>query len=260
MRSGWRVVCSLFGLASSGCFAGHNSYTLPTPAEGMEVVTAVETTWVGGRPVVPTDAATSRPPVVYPQLGARLRLAEDVDVGVRGSSNFNLMGLRLYVGGDVKWRFLDARFVQVAALPGVRGRFGEADSHDADGYPADSTTFYSAWLLEAPVLVAFAPADWLSVVLSPALVYGIQTPNEGRWHGLENEILVRGVAARAGLGLDFRVERGLAVHPQFTLVRTLREGDERTIYTAGLGFRFMMAKRDPPAASRTDRDPSERTR
>lgn len=247
MTSGLRVVASLFGLALSGCFAGHNSYTLPTPAQGIEVVTAVETTWVGGRPVVPVDTTKSGPPVVYPQLGTRLRLAEDVDVGARGSSNFNLMGLRLHAGGDVKWRFLDARVVQVAALPGVRGRFGQADSHDADGYLADETTFYSAWLLEAPVLVAFAPADWFSVVLSPALVYGIQTPNERRWHGLENDLLVRGLAARAGLGLDFRVERGLAVHPQFTFVRTLREGDERTIYTAGLGFRFAVPKREPPA-------------
>jgi hypothetical protein len=247
MTSRSSVLSPLFAFAFTGCFAGHNSYTLPTPARGVEIVTAVETTWVEGRPVAPVDTNDSRPPVVYPQLGARLRLAQAVDVGVRGS--FNPLGLRLHAGGDVKWRFLRTRFVELAAVPGVRGRFGQADSHDADGYLADSTTFHSAWLLEGPVLVGFAPADWFMVVLSPALVYGIQTPNEGRWHGLENDLLVRGFAARAGLGLDFEIERGFAVHPQFTVVRTVGAGDERTIYTAGLGFRFMTRIRDPSTRS-----------
>lgn len=245
-----RLVSLLFACVMTGCIAGHNSYTLPAPAEGIEAVAAVETTWVMARHEPAVATTESHVPVIYPQLGGRLRLARDVDIGVRGSSNFNPIGLTLHAGTDVKWRFLGAGWVDLAAVPGIRGRFGDADSHDEEGYLASGATFHSAWLLEGPVLVGFAPASWVTVVLSPALVYGLQRPNAGRWHGVENDLLVRGVAARGGFGVDFKIERGFAVHPQITLVRTLRQGDERTIFTAGLGFRFWAKTRDPFAPSR----------
>ncbi|WP_437319366.1 hypothetical protein [Sorangium sp. So ce385] len=85
--------------------------------------------------------------------------------------------------------------------------------------------------MHAPVMLGVNPADWLSIVVTPGISYGIvMDPIKEKEKAL---LAADGLLLRGSLGLQLRSERGVAFHPELTMLKSL-EGPELS-FNFGIG-------------------------
>lgn len=154
-----------------------------------------------------------------PTYQLRVGVADGFDIGVRAAQLSSL-------GADFKWNFLRSA-VDLAIDPGF-----QVGAISAGGNTV--AVFYG----HMPLLVGFNVTDWFTIHLTPGLLFVAATSSvDNPGQGADAFASASGVAARGGLGLQFRVSDGFAVTPEFTLMRGFGDG-EGFLVNAGLGFSF----------------------
>ncbi|AUX21247.1 hypothetical protein SOCEGT47_017270 [Sorangium cellulosum] len=89
--------------------------------------------------------------------------------------------------------------------------------------------------LHAPLMLGVNPTDWFSIVVTPGVTYGLVS-GEFSTEDEDSAATADGLLVRGGLGLQFRVSEGFAIHPEITMMKSL-EGSG-LVYNFGLGFNF----------------------
>jgi hypothetical protein len=89
-----------------------------------------------------------------------------------------------------------------------------------------------------PVLVGLNVSRAVSLVFTPGVTWGFVSGGlTSNSSGTQQASATTGALGRFGLGADFRITPGFALHPEITFLRGL--GSENTIiYMAGLGLNF----------------------
>ncbi|XXX79874.1 hypothetical protein WMF30_13975 [Sorangium sp. So ce134] len=112
----------------------------------------------------------------------------------------------------------------------VRGAFDLAVDPGIQFFFANAPIVY----LHAPVMLGLNPADWLSVVVTPGISYGLAlAPIEKEEKAVSAS---DGLLLRGSLGLQFRTDGGFALHPELTMLKSL-EGPE-VFFNFGVGLNY----------------------
>jgi len=152
-----------------------------------------------------------------PTYTLRVGVHDRIDIGARVS---NLTSL----GVDGKFNFIKGVF-DLAIDPGVQVFYFPSSAGSAG-------IFY----FHAPILLGVNPTDWFSIVLTPGIVGVLATTSVNSSSGRDAVTTGSGVLARIGLGLDFRISQGFAIHPEVTMMRSFDSSG--MLFNAGIGFNF----------------------
>jgi hypothetical protein len=168
-----------------------------------------------------TDAEVSAVVPVPPTYTLRVGLADPVDIGVRVANMTSL-------GADVKWNFIKGDVFDMALDPGFQW-------YSISVGEVSTNVIY----LNGPLLLGFNLDDSISLVLTPGVTYGLVSADitsDGNEAGATSD----GMLGRLGLGFDFRISDGFAIHPEITFLKTLSnpDNDDVLMYTFGVGFNF----------------------
>ncbi len=162
----------------------------------------------------------------FPSFGLRYGLGERLDIGFRIANSTSL-------GSDLKWNFFRSDVLDLALDPGFQ-TFLLSDTFDA------GRTLSPHFLLMSPLSLGINASPEFSIVPSLGLAYGFN-PGRPSSNGTFEEVsTIDASFLQAGIGLDFRVTDGFAIHPEISMLRSLAsENDSRvTWYTFGVGFKW----------------------
>jgi hypothetical protein len=180
--------------------------------------------------------------LVPPSYSLRVGIADRFDFGFRAANMSSL-------GVDIKGNFLRSEVLDLALDPFVQWSFlGGVD-----------TTH-----VHLPLLVGFNASPKITVLLTPGMMYGVSSfkyANDADLSELKQLMGTNGFYARLGLGLDARLSKKFAIHPEITVLKALNPPTDSVfestlMYTFGFGF-VLGAQPDysdlagaaPPAAS-----------
>lgn len=155
---------------------------------------------------------------MFPSYELRIGAADRIDIGVH---LYNLTSL----GIDLK-------------LNPLRGLFDLAINPGAQYFYLNASEDESAHVfsLTAPVMVGFNPTEWLSIVLSPGVTYAIVAGTVESAEGRDALLAEGGLLFRGGVGAQFRISSGFALHPLVTVSKSF--DSSAAFYNAGVGFIF----------------------
>jgi hypothetical protein len=204
-----------------------NMYTTPrtTPAGHVTHTIAPEViSWSAKTPTVNssgqvTSDSTSLTLPTAPSYHARIGLTDMMDLGVKA---LNLSSL----AADLKINFLKSESFDMAVAPGVQyfGVFGSGSSaHAIYGH--------------LPLLLGINLGESLTFVLSPGVTYALFTGSVNSTSDRDNLATADGLMGRFGLGLNIRLSKGFAIHPEVSAMRLFKD-TENLYITAGIGFQF----------------------
>ncbi len=192
---------------------GKLSYSISAEAIGVTAETTVEDS-SGNRSTQETTHDVPLPPSFMLRYG----LSDDVDLGFHV---YNFVS----PGFDTKINFLkDA--VDIAVDPGVQVYRGSAGDEDF-------TVVYA----HLPLILDLNFSSSISMVIAPGITYAHSSIDTSTQDLLTDINSNSGLIARAGIGFDFRVSKGFALHPEVTFLRSIDDTKWNT-YVAGLGFNF----------------------
>jgi hypothetical protein len=166
-----------------------------------------------------TETASLVTPTL-PSVGIRYGIADGFELGARAS---NLTSAAI----DGKIRLLKGT-VDLAVDPGLQFYYLSFSSGNSS---ASAAVFY----FHVPLLVGINLSQAISLVVTPGFVYGLATATVNSTNNTQNAAGSTGVMARAGIGMDFRVTKKLALHPEVTFMKGFQD-QEALLYIFGLGF------------------------
>lgn len=233
-----RLVSAVVALGGAALLTGcpnPNVYGTPRTVKPGKVSHSIAAEWVGwrfevrridadGEPVSDEAIVTEQGSVIVPPTYTlRLGVAEQVDIGFRAAQATSL-------AGDVKYNFYRSETVDLAVDPGIQWMF----------------VGFNVYHLHLPLLVGVNLSERLSLVLTPGLMYGVNTYNSGNEtfdRELDRLLSADGWYGRLGLGINVRVSRRFALHPEITFLRSLANDDGSPVraamsYLFGIGFNF----------------------
>jgi hypothetical protein len=219
----------------SGCPAP-NTYTTPRTLDrgDLQLQAAVEGFGASFHQQVPnavigthTETVTAFTPLTPPTLGVRYGVAEGFELGARLA---NLASLAL----DAKVRLLKGTF-DLAIDPGLQAYHLSVAGTDPSNLPVSQDAFIL--YLHAPLLVGYNFSEAVSLVLSPGFTYGLATKQINVGSNAEQAQGASGVMARIGVGVDIRVSKKFAIHPEVTILKSFTDS-EALLYLFGVGFNF----------------------
>lgn len=204
-----------------------NTYTTPrTVGSGHFQGSVAVEAWGFYIPTVSPSYAPAERSATYPTpptLTLRLGLGDSWEIGARVG---NLSSL----GGDLKWNFLKSSRIDLALDPAFQ-IFEDTAWTNGDG------TYQSFEFLHVPLLVGVNLSRTVSLVFTPGASWGFTSAGGLRFKDRPDQGTTTGTIWRFGIGADFRIVPGFALHPEITFLRGL-DGDNRIDYIAGLGFNF----------------------
>jgi hypothetical protein len=163
-----------------------------------------------------TQSASAVAPMV-PTAGVRVGVADGFDFGARLT---NLSTLSL----DGKIRLIKGT-VDLAVDPGLQGVY----------YAANGDTAGIVYL-HVPLLLGFNLSENTTIVLVPGFVYSAATATVSNGNGgVSGVSSATGVMGRLGLGLDVRVSKRFAIHPEVTVMHQFSDLNAY-IVVGGFGF------------------------
>jgi hypothetical protein len=158
-----------------------------------------------------------------PSYQIRIGVAEPFDIGV------HLHNLTSF-GADFKFnpvRGVGGGIFDFAIDPAIQYIY----------FSVNNTSFHIAYF-HAPLMFGINATDWFTIVLTPGITYGL-IAGDGQLAGENSATYADGVIFRGTVGFQFRVSKGFAIHPEFSLMKGLAAGNNAgTVYTAGIGFNF----------------------
>jgi hypothetical protein len=160
-----------------------------------------------------------------PSVGVRYGLVDGFELGARVS---NLDSLSL----DGKIRLLKGVF-DIAVDPGLQGYYLSVSGSDA----ANQTTNSSAaiFYFHLPILLGLNVSEAVSLVLSPGFTYGAATTSITSGSNTQQAAGSTGVMGRLGAGVDLRLSKKFALHPEITFLKSFTD-TEALLYIFGIGF------------------------
>ncbi|WP_437679698.1 hypothetical protein [Sorangium sp. So ce131] len=215
----------LFGSLLCGC-PNPNSYGTPrtvAPGKVAHTVSLESYGYIGETTVDDPDtgAAETETETVsgflptFPSYQLRAGLTDNIDIGahVHNLSSF---------GADLKVNPVRGVF-DLAVDPGLQY-----------AYVAGGGASVHILYLHAPVMLGVNPTDWFSVVVTPGVTYGLVS---GSFVDEEDSAATAGgLLLRGGLGFQFRIADGFAIHPEITMMKSV--DGPGLVYNFGLGFNF----------------------
>jgi hypothetical protein len=205
-----------------------NTYTTPRTAATGHITNSVAVeAWGFSVPASGATGALRGTLPTLPTYSLRVGVSESVEIGAR-AANLTAAGL------DVKWNPIRSRYLDLAIDPG--GQVFQFGASSDSGSTSSSGSFTVAYF-HAPILVGVNLARQISLVLSPGITYGIASASLTAGSGQSDASTTTGLMGRFGVGIDFRISPGFALHPEITFLRTL-DTNPTLLYTAGLGFNF----------------------
>jgi hypothetical protein len=211
----------LLGLAALVCTGCPNpqTYGTPrtTPAGKLSHSVAVEAIGISATDGE-TDEEVSATAPNLPTYTLRIGLADQLDMGVRAANMSS-------IGADLKWNFIKSEVFDMAIDPGFQ--FASLTVGEVS-----TTLIYS----HVPLLLGINAGETLTIVPTVGVSHGFATTSVAQ----DSASGSTGLMARFGLGLDIRVGKRFALHPEFTALKIVDDesGDEGLIYFMGLGFNF----------------------
>jgi hypothetical protein len=225
------------GLLATGC-PNPNTYGTPRTVAPGKVSHTIAAEWVGWRfqARTPTDPTNPTSPdseaevtesgnvIVPPTYMLRLGVSDRVDLGFRASNMTTL-------GADVKYNFVRSEGFDLAIDPGVQW------------FALGLNTYH----LHLPLLVGVNLSEAVTFMLTPGVMYGISTIKTGSDEAdsaLDRLLSTEGLYGRLGVGVNFRITRSFALHPEVTFLRSFSKAAEDApvsgamSYMFGLGFNF----------------------
>ncbi len=195
-----------------------NTYTVPRTLDPGRVQVSVAPEVYGATFNGTGGSSLSVVTPVLPTVGVRIGLVDNFELGVRAP---NLDSLA--VDGKI---LLLRSTVDIALDPGLQAFFvGSSDGSVG--------VFY----FHLPVLVGLNLSDKLTLVASAGTVYSVATATVNTSDTAEQGGSATGVLARLGLGVDIRVTKRFALHPEVTFMKGF--GDTSSLlFVAGLGLNF----------------------
>jgi hypothetical protein len=162
-----------------------------------------------------TNSASVASPMI-PTVAVRVGVADGVEIGAR-VPNLDSLGV------DGKFRLLKGSF-DLAIDPGVQGY-----------YISVNNVGLGVLYLHVPLLMGLNLSDTTTLVATPGFVYSVVTASESGSNGVSGAATASGVMGRLGLGLDVRVSKKLAIHPEVTVMHQF--SDQNALLVVG-GFGF----------------------
>jgi hypothetical protein len=160
-----------------------------------------------------------------PTYTLRIGIGDSWEIGARVANMTSL-------GTDVKWNFLKSSGIDLAIDPA----FQIFQLSASDGSGTDETLRVA--YLHVPILVGVNLSRTVSLVFTPGVTRGfVSGTATSTNNGTDQASATTGAIGRFGLGVDFRLTPGFALHPEITFLRGLGT-DNTLIYMAGLGFNF----------------------
>ena len=135
------------------------------------------------------------------------------------------------LGTDVKWNPFKSSGIDLAIDPAFQ--IFELTLNEGTG----NETLRVAYL-HVPLLVGLNISRTVSLVLAPGVTWGFVSGSvASSSSGTDRASATTGAIGRFGIGADFRLMPGFALHPEITCFRGLGT-DNTIIYMAGIGFNF----------------------
>ncbi len=205
-----------------------NTYTTPrTIGMGHLQGSAAVETWGFYIPTTSASYAPAERSAIYlvpPTFTLRLGLGASWEIGARASNMSSL-------GGDIKWNFLKSSRIDLAIDPAYQ----IYQVSETDGSGTDQTQTFS--YLNVPLLVGVNLSRTVSLVFTPGATWGFASSGKIRFTNGPDQGSTTGAIGRFGVGADFRITPGFALHPEITFLLGFN-GENEIDYIAGLGFNF----------------------
>lgn len=203
--------------ALSGC-PNPNVYTVPRTIDPgtVQVSVAPEFYGVSFKQADGTTASAVVP--TFPTVGVRVGIVPNFELGAR-APNFDSLAI------DGKVLLLKGAF-DLAIDPGVQSIFLSTDSGSA-----------GIFHLHLPVILGLNLSDKLTLVLTPGVMYSAVTATVVTTNTAQQGGTASGLFGRLGLGVDVRIGRRFALHPEFTVMRGF-DSTETLLFVGGIGFNF----------------------
>jgi hypothetical protein len=197
--------------------SGHFQHSLAAEAWGFYLPSNTVTT-------APNESLSGTVPTL-PTYTLRIGLGDSWEIGARIANMTSL-------GADLKWNFLKSSGIDLAIDPAFQ-IFALAVNDSNEGNDLLTVTY-----LHVPLLVGLNISRTVSLVLTPGVTWGFASASGSTFTSGSNQAsATTGALGRFGLGADFRIVPGFALHPEITFLRGLGS-DNTLIYMAGLGFNF----------------------
>jgi hypothetical protein len=210
----------------TGC-PNPNTYGTPrtTPVGKIQHSIAAEA-WGYSVTDAETDESAGGVLPTVPTYTLRVGVADTVDIGARIS---NLSS----IGADVKWNFIKSESFDMAIDPSFQFFHIGTTSTAGD-------TSLSILYLNAPLMFGINLSDSISIVPTLGATYGWASASVDSTDDSDSASGTTGVMLRPGLGFDFRISPRFAIHPEVTVLKTLKGDDEDSalMYMFGIGFNF----------------------
>ena len=203
-----------------------------TPAGKIQHTVAIEGLHASATQTLPATPATPTTPAsaereetssvtipMLPTYQLRVGVADRVDIGARIT---NISAL----GADVKWNFLKSQNVDLAVAPNIQVNYFSANG---------ATIFILHGHL--PLLFGYNFNESSTLVLAGGLSTAYASGSATGDAGTRTVASGGNIGARAGLGLQFRVSKKFALHPEITGIKFFN--DQSNLWVVfGLGFNF----------------------
>lgn len=192
----------------------------------LEGIHASATTTTPGTPATSTSPGTpateEKSSITLPMLPTyqlRVGLADRVDLGVRIT---NMSAL----GADVKWNFVKSESVDLALNPGAQMNYFSV---------RDASIFVLYGHL--PLLLGLNFGESATLVFSGGLVTAYASGSATGDDGARSVGSGGNVGGRGGVGMQFRVTKKFALHPEATAMKFFNDTSNLMV-VFGLGFNF----------------------
>jgi hypothetical protein len=215
MRAGLLVTALLAPPMLCGCTSPNTYATARTLSPG-DITHTVAAEGIAFHGSQGTGALPMLPTYVF-----RVGVVDRVDVGAR-------IGSLTEIGADIKVNFL--RGPLDLAIAGGGEAFIEW-RYQPDGIRRTGSRAY----FHLPLIASYNFSKTLSLVATPGLAYVIGrkvTDDFVRTQPFDGDT----VAARLGIGIDYRASKRQAIHPEVTVLQSL--GASQTLVLFGLGLNF----------------------
>ncbi len=161
-----------------------------------------------------------------PTFGIRYGITDGFDLGARLS---NLDSLSV----DGKIRLVKGT-VDLAVDPGLQA-FYLSVSSGTDASNQTVTTSAAIFYFHLPLLVGFNLSEKFSIVVSPGVTYAVATTAINSGNDQQQAAASTGLMARGGIGVDWRLSKKFAIHPEVTFLKSFGDNDA-LMYLFGIGF------------------------
>jgi len=233
MRAGWQLrmsICAGATLFLCGC-PNPNTYTAPRTLDpggfqfsvapelyGFSVKTSTATIDpVTNAPTTQSSTASFFTPTL-PTVGVRYGVVNNFEIGAR-LPNLDSVAF------DGKVQFVRGG-VDLAIDPGAQAFFvGTSDG--------SAGVFY----LHLPLMVGVNLSEKVTLVLAPGIVYTVATATVVTSNSAQQGATATGVMARLSAGVDIRVTKRIALHPELTFMKGF-DSSEALLYVFGFGLNF----------------------